>query len=131
MIQDVNKKERPSSDPSLYHRFTSLVHPTLLQLITSNKALLLNCIFSSEITKSTPFFLYFGPLENVFPPPPPFFPENFWRKDSALRYWQSLWFFKPKKEIKSPFYVADKVRVLNCLQCASPLISIIEYLIII
>jgi len=34
-------------------------------------------------------------------------------------------------KIKSPFYVADKVRVLSCLQCASPLISITKYLIII
>jgi len=36
-----------------------IFYHTLLQAITSNKALLLNCILSSQIIKSTSLFLYF------------------------------------------------------------------------
>ena len=63
-----------------------IFYHTWLQLITSNKALLLNSIFSSEITKSTSLFLYFVPLEDLFPPfPSNFFPKTFDGKDVALR----------------------------------------------
>ncbi len=56
---------------SLDSRIIIIFYHTRLQLITSSKALLLNCIFSSEITKSTPLFLSFGTLEIIFPPFPP------------------------------------------------------------